>query len=240
MTKIAICDDDRQCLEEARALIEKWAAEYDKEIIVSPFEDGDALLEHQKEEPFDVLFLDIMMPFLNGMDVAHEIRRDDEVTKIVFLTSSPEFAVESYDVRASGYLLKPVDYSKLCTCLNNCTKGLEKEPENLIVKTVDGYQKLFFKDIECLEAQNRNVKFTLKDGECVWCIGTFSHYEDVLTVHKGFYKCHRSYVVSMDKVDQFNSTNIVTKSGFRIPIARGLAKPFKEAYFAFMFEKGKG
>lgn len=238
MLKIAICDDNPQCLGEAKQFIYDWSIHTNIPITIHTFRDGDSLLEHYEKEQLDIMFLDIVMPLLNGMEVAQEIRRNDSSTKIVFFTSSPEFAVESYDVKATGYLLKPLNYLKLCDVLNDCVLSLNKEPEHIVVKTLHGYQKIYLHTIECLEAQNKKVIFFLRDGSSCEVLETFSNYVDKLTLEKGFFKCHRSYIVYIPNIDQFNSTEIRTKSNICIPIARGYSKTFKDAYFNYMFTKG--
>ena len=134
----------------------------------------------------DLVLLDIMMPLLNGMETAHEIRKNDSVVKIIFLTSSPEFALESYDVKASGYLLKPTTYEKLCSLLNDCKQAFHYEPESIIVKTDKGYRKIYYHLIECVEAQNKKVLFCLNDGECLEVLDTFVHCSNELTSNDAF------------------------------------------------------
>ena len=99
-------------------------------------------------EPFHIILLDILLPLLNGMDTARELRQYDKTVKIIFLTSSPEFALESYDVKAYSYLLKPVTYEKLEETLNECVKTFAIDPKHLILKTALGYQKIYFHEIE--------------------------------------------------------------------------------------------
>lgn len=240
MIKISICDDNNIELEKAACIVHKWASKANNEVNIMTFDNGDSLLDNQKIEPADIILLDIMMPLLNGMETAKELRESKSNAKIIFLTSSPEFAVESYDVKASGYLLKPVSEEKLIALLEDCTDSVNTEPDNIIVKTVTGYQKLYIQKIECVEAHNRKVAITLIDGTVVESSDTFTNVTEFIDEKYGFFKCHRSYIVSMDSVDKFNSVEIVTKSGKHIPIARGFAKPFKDAYFAYMFKKGKG
>jgi len=236
MLRIAVCDDNLKYLDEVKALIKKWSDVRNKTVEISVFDNGDSLIERQANYPSDIIFLDIMMPLLSGMDTAKEIRTTDKDVKIVFLTSSPEFAIESYDVKASGYLLKPAKQEKIYKMLDECSDILMNEPESTIIKTSFGYHKIFFNKIEYIEAQNRKVVFLLKDGTAVEALDTFSNYAEIFTPEKGFFKCHRSYIVSIADVDTFNSTEITTKSGIRIPIARGLGKDFKETYFTYMFK----
>lgn len=178
-----------------------------------------------------------MMPLFTGMELAHAIREIDAAAKIIFLTSSPEFAVESYEVKASGYLLKPLQKEKLHSVLDDCVAPPEGEPEHVIIRTSHGYHKIYLHDIECLEAQNKKIIFHLTGGEARDALGTFSNYAEDLTMENGFFKCHRSYIVSIPQVDYFNATELRTRTGILIPIARSYSKTFKETYFAYMFQK---
>ena len=177
------------------------------------------------------------MPLLNGMDTARELRKTDKAARIVFLTSSPEFALESYEVKAQGYILKPVTDEKLREALEDCMAAVRKDPKNLLLKTPFGHQRLYLHNIEYAEAQNKRVVFFLKDGSTVETAEPLYSFEDKLTLENGFFKCHRSYFVYMPSVESFDSTQIITDTKRTIPIARGYAKAFKEAYFTFMFEE---
>lgn len=235
--KIAVCDDDHQVLTQTEQAVREWAREKNLSIELETFDNGDSLLNTFHNKKFDVLLLDIMMPLFNGMELAHAIRGTDISAKIIFLTSSPEFAVESYDVKASGYLLKPLQYEKLCSVLNDCVQLPEEEAEHVIIKTIRGYHKIYLHEIECLEAQNKKVIFHLVGGQSQEALGTFSNYAESLTMENGFFKCHRSYIVSIPQVDYFNSGELRTRSGIQAPIARSYSKEFKETYFAYMFQK---
>ena len=169
----------------------------------------------------DIIFLDIIMPLLNGMDTARELRQHDRAVQIIFLTSSPEFALESYEVRAQGYILKPVSQEKLSKELNELAIQYDEEPKHLILKTAFGYQK--------------RVLFHLCSGQILEVSEPLNHFEQQLLNTDGFFKCHRSYLVYLPNVNHFNNNEVTTRSGQTIPIARGYGKAFKEAYFSTLF-----
>ena len=135
MFEIIICDDDDACLEQTCQLVNDWKAAISTPISVKTMESGDKLLEYCTKNSPDVILLDIMMPLLNGMDAARELREHNLISKIVFLTTSPEFAIESYDVDASGYLLKPVDREKLYKLLDKCLSAVSKPADSIAVHT---------------------------------------------------------------------------------------------------------
>lgn len=133
---IAICDDDLLYMNQVKEMIEKWGKEHHEDVSIYLFNHGDALINSYQKSHIEVILLDIIMPLLNGMETAHEIRKNDSVVKIIFLTSSPEFALESYDVKASGYLLKPTTYEKLCSLLKIVNKHFIMNLNLLLLKQI--------------------------------------------------------------------------------------------------------
>ena len=109
MIQIAFCDDDQTVLDQLSALLEKYRAQRCVQIQCTAFHSPlDLLAEIEKGTRYDILFLDVIMPAENGIAVAKEIRQYDTAVEIIFLTSSTEFAVESYMVGAYFYQLKPI------------------------------------------------------------------------------------------------------------------------------------
>ena len=237
MLRIGLCDDDKGYMEELTDMVRQWAKENKLKIELFSCDNGDKLLAQSTASHMDIVILDIVMPLLNGMDTARELRAQDTAVKLIFLTSSPEFALESYEVKAQDYLLKPVSYDRLREALDACCQMLCAEPKNMVLKTSFGFQKLYFGDVEYAEAQNKRVVFHLRTGREVDTPEPLHSLEDKLVSEDGFFKCHRSYLVYLPNVDHFNSTEVIMRSGRCVPIARGYAKAFQEAYFAQMFRE---
>ena len=237
MLRVGLCDDDKGYMEELTDMVRQWAKENKLKIELFSCDNGDNLLAQSTASHMDIVILDIVMPLLNGMDTARELRAQDTAVKLIFLTSSPEFALESYEVKAQDYLLKPVSYDRLREALDACCQMLCAEPKNMVLKTSFGFQKLYFGDVEYAEAQNKRVVFHLRTGREVDTPEPLHSLEDKLVSEDGFFKCHRSYLVYLPNVDHFNSTEIIMRSGRCVPIARGYAKAFQEAYFAQMFRE---
>ena len=193
----------------------------------------------RKNRP-DVILMDIRMPKMDGVQCTKIIKDNYSEIKIIILTTfdDDEYVYNALKWGASGYLLKPTTYEKLCSLLNDCKQAFHYEPESIIVKTDKGYRKIYYHLIECVEAQNKKVLFCLNDGECLEVLDTFVHCSNELTTNDAFYKCHRSYLVHMPAIDHFNSIEIETKTHKKVPIARRYAKSFKEAYFEYMFKEG--
>lgn len=233
MLKIAICDDDPVFLFQTRALIERWN-NHRQELIIREFENGDSLIQSLKELTYDIIFLDVIMPLLNGIEVAREIRKHDSTSKIIFLTSSPEFAVDSYSVKAANYLLKPVEPLKLFQSLDDIVANLPHSTHSIAVKTAGGIHRIKLQNIEYIEAQNKHVLFVLTGGTTLETIEPLHIYSDRLLIDKSFFKCHRSYVVNMHHIDSYTPKEIQTYSGSRIPISRACQHEFEAAYLSMI------
>ena len=235
--RIAICDDDSTQLKLTGKLIEAWASERNVAVNLFPFPNGDRLIHAHEKAPFDLLFLDIFMPGFTGMDVAKEIRHTDKKTDIVFLTSTPDFAVESYSVAAKNYLLKPVNEEALRATLDQILKNATRHRKSIVVKTGNAFHRLFLEEIEFVEAINRGTSFMLSNGETVQTARPFHEFENELAEESAFFKCHRSYIVNIMCIDTYAKNEIKMLSGKRIPISRSCSAAFEDVYFAQMFGK---
>ena len=96
-----------------------------------------------------------------------------------------------------------------------------------MLRTHFGYQKVYFKDIEYVEAQNKKALFYIKNGDIIESLDPLLSFSSAFTDRDGFFKYHRSYLVYIPNVDRFNAAEIVMRSGRTVPIARGYAKAFK-------------
>lgn len=236
MIRIAICDDSSVFLNQTKFMIEQWQ-DRPKNMLVNLFEDGDSLILAHHKNPFDIILLDVVMPLLNGIEVAREIREKDKNVKIVFLTSSPEFAVDSYTVKANNYLLKPTEPAKLFNCLDELISNIKSLYKSLTVKGLDATHKIPLFNIEYIESQSKHIIFYTTDNKMVESIEPLYTYEDTLLLEDGFFKCHRSYIVNIHLIKSYSHSEVVMQSGYRIPISRSHQKTFEDIYFRLVFEK---
>ncbi len=235
LVNIAIVDDEEIFLQNTMWLLDKYRAEHNILMHIDTFSSGSEFIPAAKDSAFDLVFLGIIMPETDGMETARQLRAISPSTSIVFLTSSPEYALESYSVKAFNYLLKPVSYDALSGVMNDYFSQIEDEQKGIIFKAALGYQKIPFSQIEYFEAQNKQTFVHLIGGEAVSVTDTFSSFEERLAATDSFYKCHRSYIISLPHVVQFTANNISMKSGAVIPLARSLHNDFKDYYFNFYF-----
>ena len=234
--KIAVCDDDIQCIAKVCALLEQWAQQQKIALTLYHFSDGDELLRARQKHCMDLIILDIMMPLLSGLDTAKELRSKDDHTPIIFLTSSKEYAIDSYEVHALHYLLKPVSKEQLFDTMNYFLEVSRQSEQYFSAQTANGFCKLRISDIEYLEAMNKQVNVHMTNSSVIKIHEQFSNCEQFFTPEIGFFKCHRSYIVHMRHIEQFTKNSIITCHQVTIPVSRNNSAAFKDAYFNYMFK----
>lgn len=238
MLKLAICDDNIDELSHLVSLIEEYRAVKQTEYKYAVFHNGFELLPIlEKGGCFDIYLLDIIMPGFSGIDLGKEIRVFDQNAQIVFLTSSPEFALDSYSVKAINYVLKPITKEKLFFTLNDVLEHVEREQEAaIVVKSSDGLQKILLSKLTFVEAMGRKTFYHLASGRVIECSLQFSAVCEELSKQSCFIKPHRSYLVNMSYIDTITSTEIILQTFSSIPIAQGRAKEIRGRYLAFQME----
>lgn len=234
--KIGICDDEIRFIDAICPLLEQWAKERGIKLTLYRFTNGDDLVEAHQKEWMDLIILDVIMPLLNGIDVAKELRNINQTVPIIFLTSSKEFAVDSYEVKAFHYLIKPVDQTKLFLVLDDFLRTFNLPKPSFTAKTADGFCRIVIDDVDYLEAQNKQVLVHLTNGRMIAIRELFSRCAEVFSPENGFCCCHRSYIVNLNNVERFSKTEVVTIHKAVIPISRSNYVAFKGTYFNHMFE----
>ncbi|HBV88373.1 MAG TPA: DNA-binding response regulator [Desulfosporosinus sp.] len=240
MLRISICDDNNTELLLIKQIVETFKAShiFKYNIKCDTFSNGlDLLLATENGTNYDILILDVMMPLMTGIEVAAEIRKKNNISKIVFLTSSHEFAVDSYKVDAFYYLLKPIKKEGLITILEKaCADIVDKREKGIIVKCKTCLTNVFLHNIEYIEVLRRTLFFHLTSGEVLESLGTMSQLENDLLSDKRFIKPHRSYIVNMDYIHRISEKGIITFSNKPVPISRELYKSIKQTYIDFSFD----
>ena len=218
MINIAICDDN----EIQRELLTDQITAYGEEhpgIECRSFAGGEELLRYVEENgPFAIYLLDVLMPGRNGMETAAALRQRKDEGRIIFITASADYAVSSYDVDATYYLLKPVDPEKLYRILDRVTAELRREEKTITVRLRTARQDdtLNISDITCVELNNRVPVYHLQDGsapEGTALRGAFRELMAPLLEHPEFCACGASLVVNFDYVESMDGEAIQMKDG---------------------------
>ena len=237
MIKIAFCDDDMEVLHQMNELLDRYRVERNEDITYAAFQSPFELLtEIEKGIRPDILFLDVVMPGQNGMDVAKEIRQYDTNMKIIFLTSSPEFAVESYSVGAYFYQLKPIweesFFRLMASVLSECEK---KKKNSLILRSKDGITRVNLQQLEYCEVLGRKLLFHLENGAVLEGAGSLDDLAGQLMQYSNFFRPHRSFLVNMEYIQNISSRSIKMVNDAEIPIPHGKCSEIKNTYMEYAF-----
>lgn len=235
MLSIAVCDDEViECCNMAKR-IKVILEEMKIPCIIRQFRSGGELL--QAWESFDIVFLDIIMQELDGMKTAEIFREKASDKILIFVSSSREYVFEAYDVEAFQYLLKPVDDRKLKSVLQKAVLKTENcSQEFIIVSRERQKKKLFLDDIYYFEIRGRVVDVHGPEG-------IFTYYEQIGELEnkledKGFFRCHKSYLVNLKYVDGYNRQEVIMENGEKIVIAKRRYDQFVREVHKVMRENG--
>jgi DNA-binding LytR/AlgR family response regulator len=238
MINIAICDDIAEDLETISSCVSKNLNELDISFKISSFNEGQDLIDHISsfKEVEDIIFLDIYMKFSNGIDIARKIREFDKECKIIFVTSSKDHAIDSYDVRALYYILKPINEEKLSSTIKIAIETLNKENKQIVIKNRKGTYRIPYKDILYAESKARVVNIYLKAGKV---ISFYSKLDDFIQSlqDERFLKCHKSFLVNMDYILKIENANIFIGNNITIPISSTNMAVIKESYFNYLLKE---
>lgn len=236
MFQIAVCDDDERELTRLLELLSEYRQAHGLDVVCKPFRNGIDLLADLRTGMYSLVLLDMLMPGFSGIQTAREIRAVDQNVKLLFLTSSPEFAVESYAVGAFHYLLKPARAEALFPILDRAFAEIIIPTQAcLTIKSKSGLSRMPFSRLEYVEVLGKTVCFHLVDGGVLETTGTLATYEAELLARPEFLKVHRSYLLNLAQVETLERAEAVTRKKHRIPVSRSLYTQVKERYLRHLF-----
>ena len=243
MIHIAICDDSKQERQILAALFKRYQELHATPLQIHIFQNGFSLLDAiDQGKRFDITILDILMPGENGIEIARNIRASGADTEIIFLTSSPEYAVDSYEVKAQNYLLKPVTEEKFFASIDSILAELdEKDTASFIIYTTEKqYSRIRVSSLVYGEVTHRTITLHLTDQTMISAVMTFTEFQDILKAYPGFIYPHRSYAVNMNYIQYVTKSDIILTDGQKIPLSRNNYMKISEQFLNFAYTNSFG
>lgn len=236
---IAILDDVAEDRGVVRNYIQRFIKESSLSLQIKEYQTGEEFLKEFPNQKFDIVFLDIYMGGRNGMEIAKQIREKDRECILIFTTTSPDFAIEGYQVKASDYLLKPISYEKFEKALSSLSLEQREAKSYIEIKEGRVMVKVPLRSILFTDYYNHYIQIhTAKHVYRTYL--SFADFEKMLEGHPQFISCYRNIMVNLDYVDSVDSKDFILKDGCHIPIAKPRRQEIRQLFADYLFKKIDG
>ena len=233
MIRIVICDDEKHMSDHIRSFVSDFFRKKNREISLRMFSSGEELLNYNGQ--IDILFLDIQMKDMDGMETARRLRADQFRGFLVFITVLKEMVFQSFEVQAYDYLVKPMDkkqFEKTMERLYASMQHKNASEDSLLVQR--GYEGRIIREDEIVfcEIIDRKIYLNLASGEVV------DYYERIekleTKLDNRFYRCHRSYLINLKHLKGYKNGTAYMDNGKEIPVSRLRSKEFSGVVLQYM------
>ncbi|BBF43808.1 two-component response regulator [Lachnospiraceae bacterium KM106-2] len=232
--RIALCDDDQYQLNRLKTLIKDYINEKNYSCTFYLFSSGETLLSDFHKGSYDIIFLDVYLQGIDGMETARQIRSIDENVFLVFATSSMYHAIESYHVSALYYLLKPIKEDNLRMALSRCETYMNHELQTITVTSKKQEHVIIKREILYAEIYDKLCKIHLDNGEIISTYITLDHLMEELG-GLPFIRCHQSYIINYQSVNCIKDGKYFKiKTEELIPIPRNRKKELINSYNQYL------
>lgn len=230
MYHIAVVDDDASDRSEILGYLERYRKEKARSFTVSEFDNAVKFLEGYNPA-YDIVFIDIQMPYMDGMTAAEKLREVDRAVPLVFITNLVKYAVKGYSVDAADFVVKPVVYGSFSVMLDKVLRLADKNADAVVLKTADGKVRLWLDRVSHVEVMDHQVCYHADDGEhMVW--GSLKEQESKLPPDR-FAKCNNYCIVNFKYVEGITDGEVKLGGGVSVPISRSKRKELTDRLLAY-------
>lgn len=229
---IAICDDNQSCIDELEMHVREYLG-FD----IHTYSTGADLLEAHAQKKYDIIFLDIDMPEMTGMELAARIRQIDKHVQIIFVTYMEDQLPHGYRFKASGFVVKPFTAQRIHSVLDDAMTWIKAgnlPPVEVKIKG-GGISWLDTREILYIESHRHYMEAVNQDGSRLEFLGKITTLETELREHN-FARIHRSYLVNLAYVFIRNPDSVRLTCGQMLPIGRSYTEKFKARYEKYRSE----
>ncbi len=244
MFQIAICDDQKQELDMLRNGVGQWLEEnVGINASVSVFHYPQELRDYltRKEKTFDLFLLDIIMSEMDGIELGRAIRKIDAEVPIIYVTITPEYALEAYGIHAIRYLTKPYNLKELYSALDFSYALFRMKPKHtMLIQGKESVTSVIIEEIMYIENDLRKMTYTMSDGYTIVSVrrsGSFEEAVGPIVSNKNFMQPHKSFFVNIRYIRALQSKSILMDDGRVIPIARNRLADIRAKYIYYVSEE---
>jgi len=231
--RFAICDDEKAQISYLSGLLEKWAKAQNVTFRLATFHSAEEFLfAYEDDKNYDILLLDVEMGNMNGVELARQIRIENDNVQIIFITGFPDYMQFGYDVAALHYLMKPVDEQKFYDVLNRAIVQIERQPQAIML-AIDGQQiRIDVREIMYIEAVDHTVELTTKNSGKL--VVKMPLYQLESELPQEFVHCHRSFLVNLAHIKKITKTDVIMDCGTMLPLSRRQYGDVNKAMMAYL------
>ena len=231
MIHIAICDDEKHMVDHIKALVSNFFRKKNREIHLRTFLSGKELLSYNGQ--IDILFLDVQMKGMDGMETARKLRADQFRGILIFITVLKEMVFQSFEVQAYDYLVKPVEEKQFEKTMERLYTSMQNASEDSLL-VQKGYEGRIIREDEIVfcEVIDRKIYLNLASGEVVDYYERIENLETKLDSH--FFRCHRSYLINLKHLKGYKNGTACMDNGREIPVSRLRSKEFSSVVLQYM------
>ncbi len=233
MLHIAICDDEKYMSDKVRMMVSDFFCRKNMGIVISQFSSGKELLKCDRI--IDILFLDIHMKDMDGMETARKLRSRKFKGAVIFITVLKEMVFQSFEVRAYDYLVKPIESSHFEKTMERLLASMRNASESSLL-VQKGYESSIipFEEIVFCEIINRKIYLHLASSEMLDFYGRIENLETKLDSR--FFRCHRSFLINLQYLKSYKNGMAYMENGKEIPVSRLRSKGFSDVILQYMKE----
>ena len=232
--KIAICDDETVMCGQLKELVSGKLSQWQEDFTVVCYTNAMRLLFSPMD--FNLIFLDVQMPGINGMSLARKLRQKGFEGVLIFVTVMREYMPEAFEVEAMDFLCKPIDPKRLEAALARSVRRLGTEAEDtLFIRTANWCRAVKIRDIYYCEVMDRKIYVHMK-GDVIEYYGRMKDLEKQ-TAFK-LIRCHRSYLINPRYLSEYRCGFALLENGEKIPVAQSCRQGFMEQMMRYMEKEG--
>ena len=236
---IAIIEDSGQELSLLERCLQSYLSSRQVYRVIDTYTSGEAFLENWPSKSYDLVFLDILMEGISGIEVARKIRETDSECLLIFISSSKEYALQGFEVRAFDYLLKPLSEERFQKTMDLCQNELAKHIRYIEVKESRTLVKIPLNEIIYTDYYNHYIQIHTA-ARLIRSYQQFDVFSPLLLCYPQFLCCYRNCIVNMDHVDSVDKHDFVMENVERVPITRGNRNSIYQQYADYQFLKING
>lgn len=229
MKRIAICDDERYVRESLCKYVKQYAEERGKDFEIYDFSSGEELIRNLPVD-VDIIFLDIKMGELNGMNTARKLREQGNDACLIFVTSMVQYAIDGYEVHAFAFLEKPLEYDRFASVLSDAL--MRQSKSTLVLRRGSYVDSIPIMTILYIETLNHTSVIVTENGHREYAVSLKTLTKELQ--ESGFDLCHKSFLVSFRKIQTVRQNELVLTDGTILPLSKHRRKEFLEAFTRYM------